>query len=114
MANLTDDEVGFFVVLRYIYGQERVGITPDAVVVMANCGHRSYLSVGGMDVLATEYGKGLYVMCDVCLGGVNMIDEPDADLRVLQPVVDDLYHAVGVAEGDQTMAWARAKGFKVP
>jgi hypothetical protein len=110
---MTDPEVGYFVVLRYIYGQERFGVTPGAVVVMANCGHRAYLSIGGMDVLATEQGQRYYVMCDMCLGIQDALDDPDADLRVPQAVVDDIYRSVGVAEGDQLMAWGKQKGFKV-
>ena len=88
-------------------------ITPvfGSTIITADCGHYCFVAACSLEFREKEKKMKVLFVCNDCLPD-NLITNPSVDKYLIPGSTDELTQALGVAESDQLLAFAKEVGFK--
>jgi hypothetical protein len=98
-----DDEAGWLVLRRCLWPLPET-VVPGSTIIVANCGHRAWISPSGRWHRAGD-GAGLYTVCATCCAGE--VDGPDVDRREVPGSLAELEQTYGPAVADRARAFLK-------
>ena len=93
-----------------VSGFSKAAPVARSVTITASCGHQCYVAPASLDFQAS----GIFDVRFICHNCVDpkMLVDPRVERYIIPGSREELNNAVGIAEADQTLAFAKEHGFK--
>ena len=109
---MAEDEAAYLILSRAKLAN-LPDVTEGSVVIMANCGHKAFISMNGMAELERQH-HGLYTVCTDCVDVAEVIMDKTQDKAYVPGALSTISKHLGWSAGqeDQFHATLRDYGFK--